>query len=203
MRRYGFHDTDLNENVRYAYQALAIDERRGPFKPTLWTRKKPDASAPTQKLQQVWFAGCHSNVGGGYDDHGLSDISLLWMAAKAKEAAHDHNHRPLAFDEGYFNKENFDSGMGTLFNSRAGIWRFMPRHVRRLMEPRTDGTETCETIHHSVVTRYEASDRDLFKPKRYRPKNARQHLAPKNQALIEAILPFEEEIRPNYAPDRS
>jgi uncharacterized protein (DUF2235 family) len=88
--RYNFHDTELSEQVNYAYQALAIDERRGAFPPTLWTRKAGRgalARGHTQILEQVWFAGCHSDVGGGYQDCGLADISFLWMAAKAATAA--------------------------------------------------------------------------------------------------------------------
>ena len=82
---YGFLDTGLHPDVLHAYQALAIDERRAEFPPTLWT--SPPAAGQT--IEQVWFCGCHSDVGGGTSpgasDGGtfLSDIPLSWMMSKA------------------------------------------------------------------------------------------------------------------------
>ncbi|OCB10405.1 hypothetical protein A5717_23075 [Mycolicibacterium porcinum] len=83
-KRYEFHDTTLSSRVGEAYQALAIDERRGPFVPTIWTQS--DQAPATQRLEQVWFTGVHCDVGGGYPDHGLSDIALCWMLEKARRA---------------------------------------------------------------------------------------------------------------------
>lgn len=77
-----FHDVRLSRSVQYAYHALAIDERRKNFKPTLW-EQHPEAPQ-TQVLEQVWFAGVHSDVGGGYASAALSDIALLWMVNKAE-----------------------------------------------------------------------------------------------------------------------
>jgi uncharacterized protein (DUF2235 family) len=78
----GFLDTSLHPDVLNAYQALAIDERRAEFPPTLWT-----SQGPGQTMEQVWFCGVHCDVGGGYaaDKSGtaLSDITLGWMMAKA------------------------------------------------------------------------------------------------------------------------
>jgi uncharacterized protein (DUF2235 family) len=77
---YGFLDTSLHPDVLNAYQALAIDERRCEFPATLWTTP----SSPTQTVEQVWFAGVHCDVGGGYPEEGLSDITLSWMMDKGK-----------------------------------------------------------------------------------------------------------------------
>lgn len=78
---YGFLDTGLHPNVLNAYQALAIDERRREFPPTLW---RPDpANAGSQTVEQVWFTGVHCDVGGSYPEAGLSDITLSWMLRKA------------------------------------------------------------------------------------------------------------------------
>lgn len=79
---YGFLDTSLHPDVLHAYQALAIDERRCEFPPTLWT-----SCAPGQTLEQVWFTGVHCDVGGSYpgdeDGTALCDITLGWMMDKA------------------------------------------------------------------------------------------------------------------------
>lgn len=82
---YGFLDTSLHPDILNAYHALAIDERRAEFPPTLWTGDL----AAGQVLEQVWFTGCHSDVGGGVtpgtSDGGttLSDITLGWMMERA------------------------------------------------------------------------------------------------------------------------
>ena len=76
---YGFLDTGLHPDVHHAYHALAIDERRREFPPTLWT----SAPAPGQVVEQVWFSGVHCDVGGSYPETGLSNITLSWMLSKA------------------------------------------------------------------------------------------------------------------------
>ena len=76
---YGFLDTGLHPDVHSAYHAVAIDERRVEFKPTLWT----GPTAPDQIVEQVWFAGVHCDVGGSYPETGLSDITLSWMLNNA------------------------------------------------------------------------------------------------------------------------
>ena len=87
-----FRNCELSPRVECAYHALALDERREPFRPTLW--RKPTAESiktafPSaggrgweQDMQQVWFSGRHSDVGGGLDDPRLSDIALSWMIAQ-------------------------------------------------------------------------------------------------------------------------
>lgn len=85
--RYGFLDTGLHPCIKNAYHAMAIDERRAQFPPTLWTSQP----APGQTIEQVWFCGCHGDVGGGTALAGgvdgttrLCDITLAWMIGKAK-----------------------------------------------------------------------------------------------------------------------
>ena len=77
---YEFHDTNLSSKVKNAYHALSIDETRPEFTPTLWT-SKPKAG---QRAEQVWFAGVHSEVGGGQTPD-LTDVPLRWMQEKAME----------------------------------------------------------------------------------------------------------------------
>ncbi len=81
-RRWQFHDTDLSTTVGSAFQAVAIDEKRKPFKPTIW-KQQPDAPA-SQQLEQVWYAGVHSDVGGGYPQRQLADITLWWMKTEPR-----------------------------------------------------------------------------------------------------------------------
>lgn len=89
-RRHEFHDVELSGRIDFAYQALAIDEKRKPFAPSLWKRDDP-TKAPHQVLEQAWFPGVHGDVGGGYEEAGLSDSSLLWMIAGAKRAGLSFN----------------------------------------------------------------------------------------------------------------
>jgi hypothetical protein len=82
----------LSSRVDNAFQALAIDEHRRPFQPSVW-EQSPNTDG--QILEQVWFAGVHSNVGGSYPDCGLSDITLTWMLAKAELSGLAINHECL------------------------------------------------------------------------------------------------------------
>lgn len=87
LKTYGFLDTGLHPNVKNACQCLAIDERRAQFPATLWSSDP----AAGQNIEQVWFSGCHGDVGGGTPlgggvdaDTRLCDITLGWMVSKAK-----------------------------------------------------------------------------------------------------------------------
>jgi uncharacterized protein (DUF2235 family) len=100
--RYRFHDTELSRIVKYAYQALALDEHRADFEPAVWTRNpytvKPGESLTSKKngqieIEQRWFIGSHSDVGGGNDCDGagrkpdpLPDLPLAWLQRKAIDA---------------------------------------------------------------------------------------------------------------------
>ena len=125
---YRFHDTTLGDHVEHAFQALALDEKRGPFQPTVWQRSP---SAPvTQVLRQMWFAGVHSDIGGGYRDHGNSDVSLLWIAGELIERG------LLDLDEAVLLDQLDRSqpyGRAVLHESRTWTYRVLgrpaPRHV--------------------------------------------------------------------------
>lgn len=78
----GWHLT-LPDNVKHCYHAMALDERRGNF---CLTRIEPGKDGTIgDRLQEVWFRGVHSDVGGGQCP-GLSNIALSWMLRRAKEA---------------------------------------------------------------------------------------------------------------------
>ncbi len=78
----GFEDTRLGSHVDHALHAIGVDERRRPFIPTFWTVNKGEPHP--KNIEQNWFPGVHSNVGGGYEESGLSDIALIWMIARTQ-----------------------------------------------------------------------------------------------------------------------
>jgi hypothetical protein len=78
--KYRFHDVQLNPNVQHGRHAIALDEARGPFTPTLWHNV-----APGQDVKQVYFPGSHMDVGGGHPQAGLSDGALAWMIEESHE----------------------------------------------------------------------------------------------------------------------
>ena len=78
---FNFHDTLLSPEVRFACHAVAIDEKRASFEPTLWQ----ETSENRNRIKQVWFPGVHSDVGGGYPERHHSDVALKWMVDQAKE----------------------------------------------------------------------------------------------------------------------
>jgi uncharacterized protein (DUF2235 family) len=128
---WGFHDTQLSSHVKFAYHALAIDETREPFKPTMWTQ---DGTAHGQTLEQVWFAGVHTEVGGGSSDPSLADIALLWMVEKAKACGlsfkPDHLAPGAADGAGALISPNY---AGRIVDSRHGMWDAL-RPYHRLMQ---------------------------------------------------------------------
>jgi uncharacterized protein (DUF2235 family) len=88
--KYLFLDTHLRLQNEFAFQALAIDEQRRSFEPTLWTKTSeniPAASTPPERplaqVEQRWFVGAHANVGGGYASDVLAQPSLAWLMRKA------------------------------------------------------------------------------------------------------------------------
>ncbi len=111
LKKYQFHDIELSSHVDFAYQALAIDEQRKPFVPSIW--KKQYTSPASQVLEQVWFPGVHCNVGGGYEDSGLSDCAYDWMWQKAELCG-------LALDE---NQRSNPNPKGVLRNSMAWYYK--------------------------------------------------------------------------------
>ena len=70
-----FKDLSVPENVRQAYHMVALDEQRDSFEPTLMD---PDPNRP-ERIVEVWFAGDHANIGGGWATDRLSDITLDFL----------------------------------------------------------------------------------------------------------------------------
>lgn len=92
-RQYQFHDLNLSGFVQSARHAVAIDEHKRDFTPTLW-RNLPDLNAAKgarpeaidAPYQQKWFPGNHGSVGGGGDIRGLADQALDWVWDGAQAA---------------------------------------------------------------------------------------------------------------------
>ena len=111
----GFHDNVLHRRIEVALQALAIDEARRAFPATTWL-SDPTNPVEGQKIEQVWFAGAHSNVGGGYGESGLSDLALIWMMATIEE------YTPLRFNRSYIAKNFWPCAACSLYRSNRGWW---------------------------------------------------------------------------------
>ncbi|MHC5210483.1 MAG: DUF2235 domain-containing protein [Planctomycetota bacterium] len=167
-RKHQFHDTELSGSVRRAAHALAIDERRAPFAPTLWS----DVQKEGQTVEQVWFPGVHSDVGGGYSEVDLSDIALEWMIGRAREAG-------LAFGDTLLagNPLRPDPG-GLMHDSKGGLYRLtrgldrpiglVPPHLGESVSGTTP-LDPRQSLHPSVLARWDA-DPD------YRPPAVREFL---------------------------
>lgn len=135
--KYKYHDIGLNDCIRNAYHALAIDERRRPFTPSLWIR--PDGW--TGVLKQVWFAGAHANVGGSYSPDGLANEALHWMVEQAERHGLEFDNAHLAHYEPWF-----DSFLG---DELSTFYRALGRHIRRVGAQPQDG----EAVHQAVLDR--------------------------------------------------
>jgi uncharacterized protein (DUF2235 family) len=132
-----FFDDRLNEAVANAYHAISIDEKRNKCPVSIWDENN---LAPNQNVVQVWFAGVHSDVGGWYEERGLSDIALIWMLENAQKHG-------LKLKEGWKGRLHPDP-VSEMHESRTGAWRLWPPAIRKIPE----GAK----IHTSVVTRIKA-----------------------------------------------
>lgn len=132
MKELAFYDTSLSDCIENAFQALALDERRYAFQPTLW--EKLDGNETI--LRQVWFPGAHSNVGGGYDDQQMATITLAWMVAQCQQFVDfdlDFVLDQWEDVEDYYDKTNQKSrpwSFGRLYTGLAGIYALGGTKVR-------------------------------------------------------------------------
>jgi hypothetical protein len=123
---FKFPDRMLNLSVGHACHALALDEERESFAPVLWNESTTERP---ERIEQVWFAGVHSNVGGGYPRQGMSLVALDWIMSRAEQ----HGLRFVAVERlMYQYHADIDDKM---YDSRAGFgvfYRWQPRDVQRL-----------------------------------------------------------------------
>jgi uncharacterized protein (DUF2235 family) len=155
-KKYAFHDVALSHIIEHAYQALAVDERRGPFRRSVWS------SAPKegQIVAQVWFAGYHRDVGGGDPPFTASSIPMLWMKDRAMALG-------LAFDEDYLARVAHPDELGPLHPPRKSFYRLLHRHERTIgvAQPAT------EALHPAVLSRMDHAEEP------YQPANVLAYIA--------------------------
>lgn len=144
--------------VRTARQALAIDERRKDFVPEIWQ----GPGAPGQSLEQRWFPGVHTNVGGGYEHDGLANVALHWMADEAAAAGLDFDAPFLKKYRAWFGHDRYES--------LKGLYKIRGARVRDL----DAGPDANLELHPSVLklVGFDSPDRPP-----YRPKNLYSYLA--------------------------
>ncbi len=141
---HNYYNYQLSQNVRHVYHALAIDDERQTFHPKVWNEKRADRPA---EIEQVWFAGVHSNVGGGYPRSGMSMVALDWMMTRAEH----HGIRfssPRVLDDAHAAANVH----GRLYDSRSGAkiyYRYGPRDITELCK----NVPASIKIHKSVIER--------------------------------------------------
>jgi len=117
--KYQFHDVTLPRGVINAYQALAIDEKRADFVPSVWAK-----NSASQTVEQQWFPGVHTNIGGGYADNGIANHALQWMVEKADAVG-------LRTDKSYLAHYKADH-RGAIYESRKGFYKLKKPYLREI-----------------------------------------------------------------------
>jgi uncharacterized protein (DUF2235 family) len=180
----GFHDTSFGDHIKVGLHAVAVDEHRRPFVPTFWTILKGEE--PKGHVEQTWFAGAHSNVGGGYADSGLSDQALIWMIARTQALS------GLEFDVAAVRSNTKPNIGGVVVDSTQGwpVDHLFP-HYRAILSPvaihhgyfsnSKDPTEEHinERVHWSVIAK-----RTNAAGARYSPPNLIVNIRPDQIAEI-------------------
>ncbi len=169
---FAFLETDLRINDTHAYHALAIDEHREAFAPTLWVKSTPKQGEcpPARDLDHVeqrWFAGAHANVGGGYDDDLLAQVPLCWMMSKA--TAHGLQFRHSAVVDGNVNTCAMHDSYAEMEHGAYKLVTMGKRYYRPIGANPVDTGDAVKTIINETI------DASVFERWRcdasYRPKN--------------------------------
>ncbi|GAA6018170.1 hypothetical protein JCM10207_002856 [Rhodosporidiobolus poonsookiae] len=189
VNSFGIDESYLEPCVEMAFQALAADERRVDYTPTLWRRRTGGkAEANGQKLLQVWFSGAHSDIGGGYKEQDLSFITLTWMIAQVQDF--------LAFDFEYLKRIEAKTtalyGQAKPHQSRTSEFRFAAAIDREL--PDELDSSTMERYHPSI----------LQQPPEHLRNDLRQILAsPVGTSLLYKLKPIERALQDLWADPNS
>lgn len=176
-------DSALHPSIKAGRHAVATDDERQTFFPLLWDEdseaEKQKARAldfPPDRIEQVWFAGMHSNVGGGYPDDALSLGPLCWMAGEAAEHSlrFQKGLRPSGgpIPDTWVERAAPCAPMGDSRHGVGAYYRYHPRPVARLCGFKDHSTEPNPKslvridrpkIHESVFERIRDS-RDNYAP---------------------------------------
>lgn len=166
---YAFVDTTVPECVDHAIHALALDETRRPFTPTIWELPNPQKG---QDLIQCWFSGSHADVGGSWnDDCRNADITLAWMVQQLSEY--------LAFDYAVL-KEQYYQPQG-----------IMP--VGRRPKDNNERPYACGTIHDAMTALYELGGLGRRTPDGY---NFYDHMTGREKKPLQPLVNTCEMIHP-------
>jgi uncharacterized protein (DUF2235 family) len=151
-------DHSIWKNVKCVRQALSLDDERRTFHPIRVSLSKEDLGESGQtckRVEEVWFAGVHSDVGGGYPDDATAHVPLLWMLGEATKSSAGSSAKQLTFQNGALDElRNSATAFGPLHDSRSGLailYRYDPRAVAK--EDAAGNPYFQPTIHHSVVER--------------------------------------------------
>jgi uncharacterized protein (DUF2235 family) len=174
--RQKFYDQYLNPLVKYARHAISIDERRNDFKRVPWggsQSERQPAPGEIEPFEQLWFAGNHADIGGGYPENEcrLSDLALEWMVG---EAAHPNlGDRKLIVDSAVLQLKGRMDGMQH-DETRSSVFRWAKKTLREAVPN--------ATLHLSVLQRFALAEGvqqyDVTAP--YRPEALRNHEAVKH-----------------------
>ena len=162
---------ELPDIVKRACHAVSLDDERLTFHPILWNERCERPSQPRsdgarytedERITQVWFAGSHSNIGGGYPDDSLAHVSLCWILHEACRCGLKLNSPPDADPDAMRNFDSIRDRDGRVYDSRKGIrsyYRYSPRkldelcHKRFSSEPGDEVEIEWPKIHESVFER--------------------------------------------------
>lgn len=182
--KYQFHDTTLSSIIDCSLHAVAIDEKRGPFQPSLW--QVPQHTS-FKTVEQVWFPGVHSDIGGGYGEGGVGALTLRWMLDRIAGLNGEAGQQSLVFRRGEMEALRAD-GRAPIHESRT--WKFVASRyrptVRVIAQQRPDGGRIRlaslppharpigEYLHLSALERLRAGQDE--RGRSYDPMNLRQAL---------------------------
>lgn len=171
---FGFLSTGLYQSQKHAYQAIAIDEHRADFQPTLWTKHIYNDGRPVAPprsiadVEQRWFVGAHANVGGGYATDPLPQVPLRWIMGRASQ--HGLQFREQVEPDPAFLDQDVADSYGSFL---GGVYRYFPGRMRPFdraigESPVSDGAGTHESINETI----DGSAFDKWRAdSSYRPRN--------------------------------
>jgi uncharacterized protein (DUF2235 family) len=149
LYQFKFPNHELSPIVERAAHALAIDDPRQSFHPLLWTETPDDKG----RIKQVWFAGAHSNVGGGYPKQGMSLVALDWLLTEAEDAGTPFGQSGLRLNAS--DRQSFRSHASVddkLYDPRAGIGIFYRWRIRNI-DAICSANGVAPQVHVSVLER--------------------------------------------------